>query len=149
MSDVNTNKKSDIALENVNLSSISSILDIIISAFKIPKQPVTPLPPPLILAGANLRPGVTSSSIAARVISRQSEAGMVVGDVFADGPNTSEAMELIRVEEIVNALLTEAKIEVVIPPGVGVTTVGVGNLGVPVISQGVTTSPAVGSGVIR
>ncbi len=149
MSEINTNKKSDIALENVNLSSISSILDIIISAFKIPKQPVTPLPPPLILAGANLRPGVTSSSIAARVISRQSEAGMVVGDVFADGPNTSEAMELIRVEEIVNALLTEAKIEVVIPPGVGVTTVGVGNLGVPVISQGVTTSPAVGSGVIR
>lgn len=149
MSDVNTNKKSDIALDNVNLSSISSIIDIIISAFKIPKEPVTPLPPPLILAGANLRPGITSSSIAARVISRQSEAGMVVGDVFADGPNTSEAMELIRVEEIVNALLTEAKIEVVIPPGVGVTTVGVGNLGLPVISQGTTTSPAVGSGVIR
>ena len=149
MSDVNTSKKSDIALDNVNLSSISSIIDIIISAFKIPKEPVTPLPPPLILAGANLRPGITSSSIAARVISRQSEAGMVVGDVFADGPNTSEAMELIRIEEIVNALLTEAKIEIVIPPGIGVTTVGVGNLGLPVISQGTTTSPAVGSGVIR
>ena len=74
---------------------------------------------------------------------------MVVGDVFADGPNTSEAMELIRIEEIVNALLTEAKIEIVIPPGIGVTTVGVGNLGLPVISQGTTTSPAVGSGVIR
>lgn len=150
MSDINTNKKSEvITSDNFNLGSISSIINIILSAFKIPKQPVTPLPPPLIMAGANLRPGITASSIAARIISRQSEAGMVVGDVFGDGPNTAEAMELIRIEEIVNSLLTEAKIEVVIPPGVGVTTIGVGNLGAPVLSQGSTTTMGVGSGVIR
>lgn len=148
MSDVNIDKKSE-ANGGSSLSSISSVLNIILSAFSIPKAPVTPLPPPLLLAGANLRPGVTSSSIASRIISRQSEAGMVVGDVFGDGPNTAEAMELIRVEEIINALLTEAKIEVVIPPGVAVTTIGVGNLGAPVLSQGTTTSIAVGSGVIR
>lgn len=148
MSDINVNKKSE-ADETPNLSSISSVLNIILSAFSIPKAPVTPLPPPLLLVGANLRSGVTPSSIASRIISRQSEAGMVVGDVFGDGPNTAEAMELIRIEEIINALLTEAKIEVVIPPGVAVTTVGVGNLGAPVLSQGTTTSIAVGSGVIR
>lgn len=150
MSEINTNKKSEIATsDNVNLSSISSILNIVLSAFSIPKQPVTPLPPPLLMIGAKLRPGITSSSIAARIISRQSEAGLVVGDVFGDGPNTAEAMELIRIEEIINSLLTEAKIEVVIPPGVAVATVGIGNLGAPVISQGSTTSIGVGSGVIR
>jgi siroheme synthase len=58
-------------------------------------------------------------------------------------------MELIRVQEIINALLTEAKIEIAIPPGVAVATVGVGNLGAPVVSQGATTNIAVGSGVIR
>ena len=73
----------------------------------------------------------------------------MVGDVFGDGPNTAQAMELIRIQEIMNALLNEAKIEVVIPPGVSVTTVGVGNLGIPVISNGVTTNMAIGSGVIR
>ena len=149
MSDVNKNKQSETTTENMSMGSISSILNIINAAFSIPKQPVTPLPPPLLLVGANLRPGVTSSEVASRIISRQSEAGLVVGDVFGDGPNTAEAMELIRIEEIMNSLLTEAKIEVVIPPGVSVTTIGVGNLGAPVVSQGVTTNIAVGNGVIR
>ncbi len=107
------------------------------------------MPPPLLLAGAKLRPGLTASSIASRIISRQSEAGLVVGDVFGDGPNTSEAMELIRVEEIINAILTEAKIEIVIAPGIAVTTMGTGNLGAPVLSQGATTQIAVGEGIIR
>ena len=149
MSNMNTNKQSETTTDTISMGSISSILDIINSAFNIPKQPVTPLPPPLLLAGAELRPGVTSSEVASRIISRQSEAGLVVGDVFGDGPNTAEAMELIRIEEIMNALLTEAKIEVVIPPGISVSTVGIGNLGIPVVSQGVTTNIAVGSGVIR
>jgi hypothetical protein len=103
----------------------------------------------LLLVGANLRAGVTPSEITSRIISRQSDAGLVVGDVFGDGPNRNEAMELIRIEEIINALLNEAKIEVVIPPGIAVTTIGIGNLGALVISQGVTTNIAVGSGVIR
>jgi hypothetical protein len=149
MSDVNTQKQSETTTDNISMGSISSILSIINSVFNISKQPVTPLPPPLLLVGANLRPGVTSSEVASRIISRQSEAGLVVGDVFGDGPNTAEAMELIRIEEIINALLTEAKIEVVIPPGISVTTIGVGNLGAPVVSQGVTTNIAVGNGVIR
>jgi len=149
MSDVNTNKQSETTTDNISMGSIGSILSIISAAFSIPKEPVTPLPPPLLLIGADLRPGVTSSEVASRIISRQSEAGLVVGDVFGDGPNTAEAMEVIRIEEIMNALLNEAKIEVVMPPGISVTTIGVGNLGVPVISQGVTTNIAVGSGVIR
>jgi urease gamma subunit len=132
-----------------NLSSMNGILNTILSSFSVPEQPVTPLPPPLILFGAKLRPGLSSQSIAAEIISRQSESGRVVGDVFADGPNVEEAMELIRVQEIVKALLNEAKIEVVIPSGVQVLTVGIGNLGAPVISQGATTSIGIGDGVIR
>jgi hypothetical protein len=150
MSDVNTGKKQEIATgDNTNLSSISSILGVITAAFNIPKEPVSPLPPPLILTGANIRPGLTASVIASRIIARQSEAGLIPGDVYGDGPNTSEAMLLIIVQEIINAILTEAKIEVVVPPGVAVTTVGVGNLGAPVLSQGATTNLGVGSGVIR
>jgi hypothetical protein len=145
---INTEKKSETAGDTF-LGSISSVIDIITSAFTIPKVPLTPLPPPLLLVGANLRAGVTPSEITSRIISRQSDAGLVVGDVFGDGPNRNEAMELIRIEEIINALLNEAKIEVVIPPGIAVTTIGIGNLGALVISQGVTTNIAVGSGVIR
>ena len=132
-----------------NLFSINGVLNTINSAFSIPDTPLTTLPPRLIMFGGKLRPGLSAQSIAANIISRQSEAGRVVGDVFADGPNVEEAMEVIRVQEIINALLNEAKIEVVISPGVQVRTVGVGNLGAPVISQGFTTSMGIGDAVIR
>ena len=132
-----------------NLKSITGVLNTILAAFQIPDEPVEPLPPLLILVGGNLRPGVSSSSIAARVISRGSEAGKPVGDVFADGPNVDEAMEVIRTEECINSLLTESVVNVVIPPGISVTTIGIGNMGAPVLSQGVTTTMGVGNGIIR
>lgn len=150
MSNFNEEKKEFAnATSFFNLNSISGVLNLILSAFKIPEEPVTPLPPPLILIGAKLRPGISTQAIASRIISRQSEAGRQVGDVFADGPNNEETMELIRVEEIVNTILTESVVQVVIPPGVSVTTVGVGNLGIPVISQGATTTIAIGNGIIQ
>jgi hypothetical protein len=55
----------------------------------------------------------------------------------------------IRIEEIINAVLTEAKVDVVIPPGISVMTIGVGNLGAPVVSQGATTTMGIGDGIIR
>lgn len=132
-----------------DISTISGVLNLILTAFSVPDVPLTPLPPPLIMAGAKLRPGLSAQSIAARIISRQSESGRQVGDIFADGPNAEETMELIRIEEIINAIQTEAKVEIVVPPGVAVTTVGVGNLGIPVVSQGSTTSMGIGDGVVR
>lgn len=129
--------------------SMNNILKVIKGAFNIPKKPLTPLPPPLILTGANLRTGLSAKDIAARIISRQSEAGAPVGDIFSDSGNMSELMEVIRVQEIINAIHLEGKIEVVIPPGVQVQCVGVGNAGIPVISQGVTVNMAVGNGIIR
>lgn len=142
-------EEKNITSSGFNFSSMSGILNVIMSAFSIPDTPVEPLPPPLIMAGAKLRPGLSAQSIAAEIISKQSNAGRVVGNVFADGPNVEEAMELIRVQEIVNALLTEAKVDVVIPPGIQVTTVGVGNMGIPVISQGATITMGIGDGIIR
>lgn len=134
---------------NFNLTSIYGVLNMILSAFKLPETPVEPLPPPLIMVGSNLRVGLSSKQIASRIISRQSEAGLVVGDVFADGPNTSEAMIAIQCEEIINAILTESVVNVVIPPGVGIMGVGIGNLGAPVLIQGVTTTMGIGNGIIR
>ena len=132
-----------------NLRSLNGILNIITKAFVVPEPPLTPLPPPLIMSGANLRTGLSPKGIASEIISKQSNTGRVVGDVFADGPNVEEAMEVIRVREIINAILMDAKVEIVVPPGVAVNTVGIGNLGAPVVSQGTTTSMGVGSGVIR
>jgi hypothetical protein len=143
-----TEKKS-LEESDFDISSISGILRTLTSAFKITREPITPLPPPLILSGAKIRPGLSATEIASRIIARQSEANAPVGDIFAESNNIAEAMEVIRIQEIINAFLTEAKIEIVIPPGVSVTTTGVGNMGAPVLSQGATTNIAFGEGVIR
>ena len=131
------------------LDSISGVLDVLLAAFSIPEEPIEPLPPPLIMIGGKLRPGLSAKTIAARIISRQSEAGLVAGDVFADGGNTSEFMELIRIEEIIDALLNDSVVNVVVDPGVAVMTAGVGNLGAPVVSFGMTTTMGIGNGIIR
>jgi hypothetical protein len=149
MAENKSTQKSGINEGGDNISSISNLLNIITNAFKLPKTGVTPLPPPLISFGGNLRTGLSSRDIAARIISRQSQAGAPVGDIYDSTNNISEAMEVIRVEEIINAIHTESKVEVVIPPGVPIAGVGPGNYGAPVFIQGVTTSLGVGTGVIR
>jgi hypothetical protein len=155
MSDLGKNVKEKFSESGINkdtnfdLTSIYGILNIILSAFKLPQTPIEPLPPPLVMVGASLRPGISSKEIASRIISRQSEAGLPVGDVFADGPNSTEAMLSIQCEEIINTLLTESVVNVVIPPGVGIVGVGIGNLGAPIIVQGFTTTMGIGNGIMR
>lgn len=136
------------AKNGFNIGSISNVIKLILTAFSLPQKPAPTIPPQLIFLGARLRPGLSAKQIAARIISRQSEAGLIVGDMFNDGPNTTESMELIRMEEIVSAIITEARVDVVVDPGIMVSTIGVGNLGAPVVSQGATTNIGQGVGII-
>ena len=130
------------------LDSIDGVLDTLLAAFSVPEEPVAPLPPPLILLGAKLRPGVSTTSVVSNVIARQTEAGLPVGDVFADGPNTNELMIKIIVEEVINTLLNECVVNVVIDPGIPVVVAGA-NGGGPMISMGYTTLYGSGNGIIR
>ena len=130
------------------LDSIDGVLDTLLAAFSVPEEPVIPLPPPLILVGAKLRPGVSTTSVVSSVIARQTEAGLPVGDVFADGPNTNELMIKIIVEEVMNTLLNECVVNVVIDPGIPVMVAGA-NGGGPMISMGYTTLYGSGNGIIR
>jgi hypothetical protein len=132
-----------------NVSSMKNVIESLKAAFNIPRAPLTKLPPQLLVVGANLRPGLSARNIASRVIARQTEAGAPAGDIFSENNNIMESMMVVMAEEIISALQLEAKIEIVIAPGVQVTTTGVGNLGGPIISQGVTTNIASGGGVIR
>lgn len=128
------------------LASITVVIKLIIDAFKLKLNPQSPPPAPLIYAGGKIRQGLSSQLVASRIISRQQEAGAPVG-VLPDGSdNVSERMEKIRVEEIINAILTEAKVDVVIPPGIPVFATG-GGIGAVTV-QGATTDFASGSGVI-
>jgi hypothetical protein len=137
--------------ENVDtgfLDSIDGVLDTILAAFSVPEEPVTPLPPPLIMIGGKIRTGISKKSIISNVIARQSEAGLPTGKVFADGPNSNEIMIKVIVEEIVNSLLNECVVNLVIDPLIPVMVVGA-NGGGPMVSMGYTTLYGSGNGIIR
>jgi hypothetical protein len=132
-----------------SFTSMSSILQIVNAAFSIPQQPVTALPPPLVMLGGSLRTGLSSKEISSRVISRQSEAGAPVGDIWGDGENVMEGLISIICEEVVYAIQNESVVNVVVPPGIQLSAVGAGNYGAPVVSQGYTTNYKAANGIIR
>lgn len=133
-----------------SFSSMGNILKILLSAFSLMKQPAQTLPPPLVFLGAKLRPGLSARDMAARVISRFSEADAVGGEIFQEGDNVMTALEVIRMEEIVNAIQTEMKITSAIDPGaILVQSNGVGYAGWPVASIGTNPSIVSSNGVAQ
>lgn len=130
------------------MGSLSSIYAIISNALEATRTPPPQIPSLLLLSGAKLRPGLSPITIASKIISRQSDAGAPVGVLPSGSKNISETMEMIRVEEIINALLTDARVDVAINPGIPLTAAGA-NAGGPVACVGSTTGIGSGNGIIR
>jgi hypothetical protein len=128
---------------------LNSVLNVIYGVFSLGRPPLAPLAPPLVTIGAVLRPGLSASEIASNIIDRQSDAGAPVGALPDGSQSVTEAMELIRIQEIILAIQTQAKIDVEIKSGIAVQTYGTGNLGLPVVSFGTTQSLGIGQGIIR
>jgi hypothetical protein len=130
------------------MASLSSIFNIISDAIDAARTPPPDIPSVLLLAGAKLRPGLSPSIIASKIISRQTEAGAPAGVLPSGGRNVAEAMEVIRVEEIIDALQIDARIDVSITPGIAITANGA-NAGGAMVSIGQTVGPGSGFGIIR
>lgn len=116
--------------EGINFKSSRSVLKGLLNLFKAPISTSNTMPLPLILA-TKARPGLSPTQIASRIIKRQSEAGLNVGNLPSGATNPTEIMERIRVEEMVKALVTEAKVDVAIQPGALLQGTG-GNAGGPI-----------------
>lgn len=130
------------------MKSISDIFKVVSGVIDAARTPPPVIPSALLLAGSKLRPGLSPIMIASKIISRQNEAGAPIGVLPSGAPNVSEAMEVIRVEEIINAILTEARIDVAINPGITLTASG-GNAGGPIQVIGTTIGIGSGNGIIR
>ncbi len=132
-------------------TNFKTTIGTIITLFKNIFKPPTPLPlitKEEIFIGSKFREGLSAIDIASKIIERKKEIGIGIGPLPSGGENIDLKMETIRVEEIVNALLTNAKIEVAIPPGTTVQASG-GNAGGPIVVIGTTLTLSKGEGIIR
>lgn len=98
----------------MDLSTICMSIKETIDSIKIP---AIPIPPPLLALGGQFRSGVSPSLVAANIIQRQSEAGAPIGAAADGSASIAEAMEVIRIEEIMKALKNDSQIQVSIAPG--------------------------------
>lgn len=125
---------------DVDLTSISSILNILLGAFSIFQKSAQTVPPPLMLIGKNVRPGMSARNLAARTISRlESEGGIAMGNIFSDGPNGNSLMIKTVAEEFVSMIQTEMVVETNVSPGaIQITATGTAGP-IPVVVQGSNT----------
>jgi hypothetical protein len=126
---------------------IGTVVGLFKNIFKVP-TPLQSISKEEILLGTKFREGLSAIDIASRIIERKKEIGVGIGPLPSGSQNIDLQMEVIRVEEIVNALLTKAKIEVAIPPGTQITATG-GNAGGPIVVQGATIQISKGEGIVR
>lgn len=132
------------------LTSMTKILNLLLGVFNLGQKPAPQIPPFLLLAGAKLKPGMSGRNLAANIISRmESEAGIPMGDIFADGPNKTASAMLIQCEEQVFHIQQNAKVTTVIAPG-SILFQGTGaNAGGPFVTNGSNILPAISDGVIQ
>lgn len=147
MSNIPKINKTSTGDSNIDFTKAAEVIKSLLKLFKVPSLPAPNVSKVQTLS-STLRPGLSPTKIAANIIKRQSEAGAPIG-VLSDGSdNISEKMELIRVEEIINAIISDARVTVTVLPGQSIQGSGA-NAGGPVVVVGQTLTLGKGTGLIQ
>lgn len=111
--------------------------------------PLVTIPSILLLCSTIKRPGMSSMLITAKAINRMQDSGIPVGVNIDGSPNLMNQMYYVLIDEMVNSLKMDGKVEVAIAPG-AITSLGFGaNAGGMVSVVSSNTTPVSGSGIIR
>ena len=105
------------------IASVIAVAALLKNKFKTPIPPKS-IPTELLLIGSKYREGLSSIDIASKIIERKKEIGIGIGPLPSGAENIDLQMEVIRVEVIVDALITTAKVQVALP-NIAVTTQGI------------------------
>jgi hypothetical protein len=92
----------------MGIQDIASTIEKLLTQARVP---LTTIPSILLVCSAIQMPGVSAKTIAANIIKRQGEAGAPMGAAADGSQNISEAMEVIRVEEIVKGFKQMGRID--------------------------------------
>jgi hypothetical protein len=131
-----------------DVTKIDDLIETISLAIAGDKIPTPPIPSPLILAGARTKSGLSAKEITRDVLIRCQEVGIPIGALPSGADPLWEKQMYLMVEVILEHLIKNAKITVVLDPGIPITAAGA-NAGGPVVVQGSTTTFATGYGIIQ
>lgn len=131
--------------EELNVSE--EIADFLLFLLKEDRIQLPKLSIPQILL-AKGRPGLSSEILSSSVISRFPEAGIPTGPLVGGATNVMENYTKVLLEEIVDAIQNDLRVDVVTDAGATVSASG-GNAGGPVVCVGATVAPHTGIGVAR
>jgi len=92
------------------------------------------------------RPGLDSSIISSSILSRFQEIGLPSGPLEGGQTNVMEEYTKIVVEEIVDAIHSDMRVDVAVDQGMVVTSAGA-NVGGPVASTGANPAPHTATGL--
>lgn len=128
--------------------NLQQICDGIEKAISYARIPMPYIPATLLVCSAIQRPGLSAMLIVSNIIKRQTEAGAPFGPSADGSANVAEAMERIRVEEMVKALKMDSRVQIGVPIG-GIQITGTGtNVGGPVQITGFNINNAHGDGIL-
>lgn len=102
---------------------------------------------PAILMG-KIRPGLDASAIHTSVVSRFKEASIPTGPLTEGVPNSMEQFARIMLEELVDAIQNDMRVDVAVDIGMQVIALG-GNAGGPVTTNGANPKPHTAVGIPR
>ena len=120
------------------IASIIAIAAILKNKFKNPKT-TKAVPTELVLIGSKFRQGLSPIDIAAKIVERKKELGIGIGPLPSGAENIDIQMEAIRIQVIVDAIITTMKVQVALP-NIAVTTIGANSAGTT-IGKGYTNNP--------
>ena len=135
------------------LTSIKTIAGVIKGLF-VPSTPPLPIDKVTLRTGVVWREGLSKSDLWADIQTTKSKMGIPIGPLPSGARNIDNIVEKIRVDKTIEALMTKAKVEVVIPEGaIFVRIKGITSDGAAVEGVGQNTTPiagiAQGQGIIR
>lgn len=131
------------------MSGIEKIANSINTLLNKVRVPVTPIPASILAFSVFKRPGLSSLTIAANIIRRQSEFGAPTGTLPDGSQNKMNALIYVMTDEIVKAIHKDSIIEGVAPAGTMVITgTGVSTTG-PVTVTCTNTMPVKITGIVR
>ena len=132
----------------INFSKSKEVVKGLLALFKIPSIPAPPVSKRTAVS-AVLRSGLSASDMASEIISRQKDAGALIGPNDDGSENIAEAMEVVRCQVIIEHIMKNCRVTVTSLPGQQITASGVTPPGGgPVTTVGTVLSTGTAYGVL-